>query len=85
MDWILQLCPGASLLWAYLLPRGCLSRSILSVGNKHYGRLSYSCVVVVVLVKVRVVRYIRVGGVAFGLCGSRRAVIHDVELLCAEW
>jgi hypothetical protein len=35
------------------------------------------------LVKVRMVRYLRVGGVAFGLCGSRRAVIHDVELLCA--
>jgi hypothetical protein len=26
-----------------------------------------------------------VGGVAFCLCGSRRAVIHDVELLFAEW
>ena len=39
-----------------LLPRGCVSRSVLCVG-----------------------------GVAFGLGGSRRAVIHDVELLCAEW
>jgi len=38
-----------------------------------------------VLLKVRVVRYLRVGGVTFGLCRSRRAVIHDVELLCAEW
>jgi hypothetical protein len=26
-----------------------------------------------------------VGGVSFGLCGSLRAVFHDVELLCAEW
>jgi hypothetical protein len=32
-----------------------------------------------------VVGYLRVGGVAFGLCGSGRAVFHDVELLCAEW
>jgi hypothetical protein len=31
-----------------------------------------------------VVRYLRVGGVAFGLCGSRCAVIHAVGLLCAE-
>jgi hypothetical protein len=38
-----------------------------------------------VLVKVRVVRYLLVGGVAFGLYGSRHAVIHDVELLCTEW
>ena len=36
-------------------------------------------------VKVRVVRYLRVGGVAFGLCGSRCAIIHAVGLLCAEW
>ena len=26
-----------------------------------------------------------VGSVAFGLCGSRCAVIHAVGLLCAEW
>jgi hypothetical protein len=62
-----------------------VSRSVLSVGNKHYGRLRYLCVRVGVLVKVRVDRYLRVGGVAFGLCGSRRAVIHAVGLLCAEW
>ena len=37
------------------------------------------------LIKVRVVRYICVGGVIFGLCGSRCAVIHAVRLLCAEW
>jgi len=35
--------------------------------------------------KVRVVRYLRVGGVAFGLCSSKCAVIHAVWLLCAEW
>ena len=31
------------------------------------------------------VGYLRVGGVAFGLWGSGRAVFHDVELLFAEW
>jgi hypothetical protein len=55
------------------------------VGNKHYGRLRYSCVMVGVLVEVRMVRYLGVGGVVFSLCGSGRAVIHDVELLCADW
>ena len=38
-----------------------------------------------VLVKVRVVGYLHVGGVVFGLCGSGHDVFHDVELLCAEW
>jgi len=52
----LAVSPGAALWWAYLLSRGCVSRSVLCVG-----------------------------GVAFGLCGSGRAVFHDVELLCAEW
>ena len=72
-----------------LLPRGCVSRSlgslVLSVGNKHYGRLRYSCVMVGDVFKVRVVRYLRVGGVAFGLCSSKCAVIHAVGHLCAEW
>ena len=44
-----MLCLGGSPWWA-LLPRGCLPRSmgsfVLSVGNKHYGRLIYSCVMV---------------------------------------
>ena len=31
------------------------------------------------------VGYLRVGSVAFGLCGSRCAVIHAVVLLFAEW
>jgi hypothetical protein len=34
----------------FLLPCGCVSRSVgslvLSVGNKHYERLRYSCVMV---------------------------------------
>jgi hypothetical protein len=29
-----------------VLPRGCMSRSVLSVGNKHYGRLRFMCVMV---------------------------------------
>jgi len=37
------------------------------------------------LFKVGVVRYLRVGGVAFGLCGSGCAVIHAVVLICAKW
>ena len=37
------------------------------------------------LVKVREVRYLGVGRVAFGSYSSRRAVFHDVGLLCAEW
>ena len=37
------------------------------------------------LVKLRVIRYLCVGGVAFDLYGSRCAVIHAVGLLCAEW
>ena len=41
-----------------------------------YGRL-------IIASWVRVSKHLCVGGVAFGLCGSRRAVIHDVELLCA--
>jgi hypothetical protein len=30
----------------FLLPRGCVSRRVLSVANTHYGRLKYSCVMV---------------------------------------
>jgi len=35
--------------------------------------------------KVRLVRYLRVGGVAFSLCGGWYAIIHAVGLPCAEW
>jgi len=40
-------CVKVALLGGLLLPRGCVSRSVgslvLSVGNKHYERLRYSC------------------------------------------
>jgi hypothetical protein len=48
------------------------------MGNKHYGRLRYSCVKVGDVFKVRMVRYLHVGG-------SRCAVIRAVGFLCAEW
>ena len=75
--------PGASLWWACLLPRGCVAQSVYSVGNKHIGRLNMCKGWV--LVKVRIVGYLRVGGVVFGLCGGGRAIFHDVEFPCAEW
>ena len=62
----------------------CLvAQSVYSVGNKHIGRLNMCKGWV--LVKVRIVGYLRVGSVAFGLCGGGRAVFHDVEFPCAEW
>ena len=43
-------CVRLALLGGLLLPRGCVPRSmgsfVLSVGNKCYGRLRYSCVIV---------------------------------------
>jgi len=59
LQWLMS--PGASLWWACLLPRGCVARSVYSVGNKHIGRLNMCKGWV--LVKVRIVGYLRVGGV----------------------
>ena len=39
-------CVQVALCCGLLLPRRCVPRSVLSVGNKHYRRLRYLCVMV---------------------------------------
>jgi len=51
MDWMLQLADKCCVRWlslgGLLLPLGCVSQSVgslvISVGNKQYWRLRYSC------------------------------------------